>query len=85
MCNGNLVKATAHWDGDELVIDSRVFALRHADIEGSLVGFRGRQDADTDAAYQRGQKRRAEDYFRQAVRDRKCWYTSATGSPITLK
>lgn len=31
--NGNLVKATAHWDGDELVIDSKVFALRHADIE----------------------------------------------------
>jgi hypothetical protein len=30
---GNLVKATARWEGDELVIDSKVFALRHADIQ----------------------------------------------------
>jgi hypothetical protein len=31
--NGNLVKATVHWDGDELVIDSKVYALRNAQIE----------------------------------------------------
>jgi hypothetical protein len=31
--NGNLVKATVRWEGAELVIDSKVFALRHADIE----------------------------------------------------
>jgi hypothetical protein len=30
---GNLVKSTARWDGDELVIDSKVFALREAAIE----------------------------------------------------
>ena len=29
----NLVKSTAHWDGDELVIDSQVFALRQAAIQ----------------------------------------------------
>ena len=31
--NGNLVKATVHWEGDELVIDSQVFALRQAAIQ----------------------------------------------------
>jgi len=30
---GNLVKATAHWEGEELVIDSKVFALRNAAIQ----------------------------------------------------
>ncbi len=30
---GNLVKSTARWDGDELVIDSQVFALREAAIQ----------------------------------------------------
>jgi len=30
---GNLVKSTARWEGDELVIDSRVYALRQAQIE----------------------------------------------------
>jgi hypothetical protein len=30
---GNLVKSTAHWEGDELVIDSQVFALRQAAIQ----------------------------------------------------
>jgi hypothetical protein len=30
---GNLVKSTAHWEGDELVIDSKVFALRQAAIQ----------------------------------------------------
>ena len=30
---GNLVKSTAQWEGDELVIDSKVFALRQAIIE----------------------------------------------------
>lgn len=30
---GNLVKSTAKWEGDELVIDSKVFALREADIQ----------------------------------------------------
>jgi len=27
------VKSTAHWEGDELVIDSQVFALRQAAIQ----------------------------------------------------
>jgi len=30
---GNLVKSTARWEGVELVIDSKVFALREADIQ----------------------------------------------------
>jgi hypothetical protein len=30
---GNLVKSTARWEADELVIDSKVFALRQAAIE----------------------------------------------------
>ncbi|MGA2738004.1 MAG: hypothetical protein ABSG65_11200 [Bryobacteraceae bacterium] len=30
---GNLVKSTAKWEGEELVIDSKVFALREADIQ----------------------------------------------------
>jgi hypothetical protein len=30
---GNMVKSTAKWEGDELVIDSRVFALREAAIQ----------------------------------------------------
>jgi hypothetical protein len=30
---GNLVKSTAKWEGDELVIDSKVFALREAAIQ----------------------------------------------------
>jgi len=30
---GNLVKSTAHWEGAELVINSKVFAFREADIE----------------------------------------------------
>ena len=30
---GNLVKSTARWEGDELVIDSEVFALRQATIQ----------------------------------------------------
>jgi hypothetical protein len=30
---GNLVKSTAQWEGDELVIDSKVFALRQAAIQ----------------------------------------------------
>lgn len=30
---GNLVKSTAHWEGDELVIDSQVFAFRQAAIQ----------------------------------------------------
>jgi len=30
---GNLVKSAAHWDGEQLVIDSKVFAIRHAAIE----------------------------------------------------
>jgi hypothetical protein len=30
---GNLVKSTARWEGDELVIDSTVFALRRANIQ----------------------------------------------------
>jgi len=30
---GNLVKSTARWEGDELVIDSKVFALRQAAIQ----------------------------------------------------
>jgi hypothetical protein len=30
---GNMVKSTAKWDGDELVIDSKVFALREAAIQ----------------------------------------------------
>ena len=30
---GNLVKSAAHWEGDELVIDSQVFALRQAAIQ----------------------------------------------------
>lgn len=30
---GNLVKSTARWEGDELVIDSKVFALREAEIQ----------------------------------------------------
>jgi hypothetical protein len=31
--NGNVVKSTAQWQGEELVIDSKVFALRNAAIE----------------------------------------------------
>jgi|SRR5580658_1249515 hypothetical protein len=31
--NGRAVKATVHWDGDDLVIDSTVFAIRNAQIE----------------------------------------------------
>ena len=31
--NGNLVKSTARWEGAELVIDSKVFALRNVAIE----------------------------------------------------
>jgi len=31
--HGNVVKSTARWDGDELVIDSQVFALRQAAIQ----------------------------------------------------
>ncbi len=30
--NGRLVKSTARWDGQELVVDSRVFAIREADM-----------------------------------------------------
>ena len=30
---GNVVKSTARWEGDDLVIDSKVFALRQADIQ----------------------------------------------------
>lgn len=30
---GNLVKSTARWEGDELAIDSTVFALRRANIQ----------------------------------------------------
>jgi hypothetical protein len=30
---GNMVKSTARWEGGELVIDSKVFALRQAAIE----------------------------------------------------
>jgi hypothetical protein len=30
---GNLVKSTARWEGDELVIDSKVYALREAGIQ----------------------------------------------------
>jgi len=30
---GNLVKSTARWEGDELVIDSQVFAFRQAAIQ----------------------------------------------------
>ena len=30
---GNLVKSTARWEGDELVIDSKVFTLRQAAIQ----------------------------------------------------
>ena len=30
---GNLVKSTAHWEGSELVIDSKVFALLKANIQ----------------------------------------------------
>jgi hypothetical protein len=30
---GNLVKSTAHWDDQDLVIDSKVFALREAAIQ----------------------------------------------------
>jgi hypothetical protein len=29
---GNMVKSTARWEGDELVVDSKVFALREADM-----------------------------------------------------
>ena len=31
--NGNLVTATARWEGSDMVIDSKVHALRTADIE----------------------------------------------------
>ena len=31
--NGRVVKATLHWEGGELVIDSKVFALRNAQIQ----------------------------------------------------
>lgn len=31
--NGNVVKARLRWEGDQLVIDSKVYALRNAQIE----------------------------------------------------
>src|SRR5579862_9368424 len=30
--NGNLVKSTAHWDGEELVVESKVFAILKAEM-----------------------------------------------------